>query len=94
MFDVRGGLGDKQGVLNTIKTEFDDFFQGRINNFGWQLVPLFDDADRKSKLAVCRMGQLMVNFEAMATKIWICWRLEELIIGEVHPPMEYVIHQD
>ncbi len=32
--------------------------------------------------------------EAMATNIWVCWRLEEFLNGEVHPPMEYVIHQD
>ncbi len=36
----------------------------------------------------------MAKFEAMATEIGICWRLEELINGEVHPPMEYIMHQD
>ncbi len=67
---------------------------GEINNFGRQFVPQFDNADSKSKLAACQMGQLMTKFEAMVTEIWICWRLEELINGEVHPPMEYAIHQD
>ncbi len=36
MLDVRGGLGNKQGVPNTIKTEFEDFFRDSINKFGWQ----------------------------------------------------------
>ncbi len=40
------------------------------------------------------MGQLMARFEAMATKIRSGRRFEELINGEVHPPTEYVIHQD
>ncbi len=35
----------------------------------------------------------MAKFEAMATKIWICWHLEEFIAGEVRPPMEYITHQ-
>ncbi len=92
--DVRGGLGSKQGVPTTSKTEFEDFFRGRINNFGPQFVPWLDDADRKCKRAACQMGQLMAKCEAMGTKIWICWRLEELVNGKVHPSMEYVIHQD
>ncbi len=92
--DVRGALGNKQGVTNTIKTEFEGFFRGKINDFGRQLVPRFDNADRKCKLAACQMGQLRAKFEAMATKIWICWRLEEVINGEFHLLMEYVIHQD
>ncbi len=61
---------------------------------GGDLFHGFDNADRKSNLVACQMGQLMVKFEAMATKMWICWRLETLVNGEVHPPMEYVIHQD
>ncbi len=73
---------------------FEDFFRGRINNCGRQLVHGFDNADRECKLAVCQMGQLMTRFEAMAPKIRICRRLEELINGLVHPPMEYVIHPD
>ncbi len=36
----------------------------------------------------------MAELEVMTTKIWICWRLKELINGEVHPPMEYDIHQE
>ncbi len=91
LLNVRGGLGNKQGVPNNIKTELEDFFRCRINDFGRQLVPRLDKAARKSKLATCQMGQLMAKFEVMATKIWICWRLEGLINGEVHPPMEYVI---
>ncbi len=79
---------------STNKTEFEDFFRSRIYNFGRQLVPRFDNADRKCKLAACQMGQLMTKFEAMTTKIWICWRLEELVNGAIHPPMKYVIHQD
>ncbi len=94
MLNVQGGLGNKQGVPNTIKTAFETFFLGRINNFGRQLVPRFDNADKKGKLAVCQMRQLMAKFEAMATKIGICWCLEELIDGEVHPSMENVVHQD
>ncbi len=73
---------------------FEDFFRGIINKFGWQLVPRFDNADRKGKLAACQMGQLMTKFEAVATKIRICWCLEELINVDVHPPMEYVRYQD
>ncbi len=65
MLDDRGGLGNKQGVPNTIKTEFEDFFRGNINNFGWQLVPRFDNSDRKCKLAACQVGQLMTKFEMM-----------------------------
>ncbi len=84
----------KCGVPITIKTAFEDFFRGRINKFGRQLVPGFDNADRKCKLAACQMGPLMAKFEARATKIWNCWRLEKFINGEVHPAMEYVIHQD
>ncbi len=30
----------------------------------------------------------------MATKISIYWRLGDIITGQVHPPLEYVIHQD
>ncbi len=56
LLDARGGLGNKQGVPNTIKTEFEDFFRGRINHFGRQLVPRFDNADRKSKFAACQMA--------------------------------------
>ncbi len=92
--NVQGGLGNKQGVPNTIKTAFEDFFRGRINNFGWQLVPRFNNADRKCELVAWQMGQLIVKFEAIATKIWICWRLKEFINWEVYPPMEYVIHHD
>ncbi len=36
----------------------------------------------------------MAKFEAIATKIWICWYLKDLINGEVHPPMEFVVHQN
>ncbi len=50
--------------------------------------------DRKSKHATCQTGQQAAKFEGMATEIWICWRLEELINGEVHPPMENIMHQD
>ncbi len=94
MLDVQGGLRNKQGGPNTIKTAFKDVFRGSINNFGRQLVPRFDNADRKGKLAACQMRQMMAKFEAMATKIGICWCLEELINKEVHPSMENVIHQD
>ncbi len=94
MLDVWEGLGNKQGVPKTIKTEFENFFRGRINNFGRQLVPLFDYADRNSKIAACQMGQVMTMFEAMATKIGIRWCLEELINGESSPSMEDVIHED
>ncbi len=94
MFDVRRGLGNKQGVPKTIKPAIEDFFLDRINNFGRQLVPRFDNVDSKCNLAACQMGQLMTKFEAMTTKIRIGWRFEELINGEVYPPMECVIHQD
>ncbi len=94
MLNVQGGLGNKQGVPNTIKTAVENFFRGRINSFGRQLVPRYDNADRKGKLAACQMRQLNAKFEAMATKIGICWCLEELINGEVHLSMENVIHQD
>ncbi len=94
MLNVQGALGNKQGGPNTIKTAFENFFRGRINNFGRQLVPRFDNADRKGKLAACQMRQLMAKFEAMATKIGICWCLEELINGEVPPSMENVVDQD
>ncbi len=94
VLNVQGALGNKQGVPNTIETAFENFFQGRINNFGRQLVPRFDNADRKGKLAACQMRQLMAKFEARATKIGISWYLEELIKGKVHLSMENVIHQD
>ncbi len=35
LLDVRGGLRNKQGVPNTIKTWFEDFSRGRINNKRW-----------------------------------------------------------
>ncbi len=73
---------------------FVDFLLGRTNNFGRQLVPRFDNANRKNTLAACQMRQLKTKFEPMVTKIWIGRCLEELIIVEVHPPMEYVVHQD
>ncbi len=85
---------NKQGVPNTIKTEFEDFFRGSINTLGRQLVPQFDHSDRKRKLAACQVGQLMTKFEATATKISIDWYLEELFNGEAHTSMEYIIHQD
>ncbi len=44
---------EQPGYLKTIKAKFDDFFRGSINNFGWQIVPRFDNADRKCKLAAC-----------------------------------------
>ncbi len=95
MLDVQGGLENEQSVPNTkIKMVFEDHFRGRINNSGRQLVPCFDNADRKSKFAACQMGQLIAKFEAMATKIWNCWCLEELFNREDHPPIEYVMHQD
>ncbi len=56
-------------VPNAIKTEFEDFFRGSINNFGQQLVQRFDSADRKCTLAACHVGQLMTEFEAMAMEI-------------------------
>ncbi len=62
MFGVRRGLVSKQGVPNTIKTAFENVLRGRINNFGRQLVPQFDNAGRKSKLAACQIGQLMALF--------------------------------
>ncbi len=64
--DVRTALGNKQGVPNTIKVDFEDF-----NSFGRQFVPRINNPDRKRKLAACQMGQLMAKFEAMAPKIWI-----------------------
>ncbi len=94
MLNVVGGLVNKQGAPNTIKTAFENVFRGRIINFGRQLVPRFDNADRKSNLAACQMRQVMAKFEAMTTKIGICWCLEKLINGEVHPFMENVVHQD
>ncbi len=94
MWNVLGGLGNKQGVPNTIKTAFEKFLRGSINKFGRQLVPRFDNANRKCKLAACQMRQLMTKFKAMATKIGIGWCLEELINGEVHPSMENVVNQD
>ncbi len=32
MLDVRGGLGNKQGVPNTIRADFEDFFRDSIKN--------------------------------------------------------------
>ncbi len=94
MLNVQGGLGNKQVVPNTIKKAFENFFRGRINNFGRQLVPRFDNVDRRGKLSACQMRQRMAKFKAMATKIGISWCREELINGEVHPSMEKVIHND
>ncbi len=74
--------------------ESENSIQGSINNFRRLLVPRFDNADRKGKLAACQMRQLMAKFEAMATKIGICWCIEELIDGEIHPSTGNVIHQD
>ncbi len=51
MLNIRGGLRNKWGVQSTIKTELEDIFRGTINFFGRQLVPRFDNADRKGKLA-------------------------------------------
>ncbi len=69
----------KWGVPNTIDAVFEDFFRGSIDNFGQQLSPRFDNADRKRKLAACRVDQLMMKFEAIATKIRIGRYLEELL---------------
>ncbi len=94
MLNVQGGLGNKQGAPNNNKTAFENFFRGRINNFGRQPIPRFDNADRKGKRAACQMRQLMAMIEAMATKSGMCWCLEELINGEVHPSKENVVRQD
>ncbi len=48
--DVQGGSGNKKRVQSTIKTAFEDFFRGRINNFGRQLGPRLDNGDRKRNL--------------------------------------------
>ncbi len=69
MFDVRGGLGNKRGIPNTIKTDFEDFFQGNINKFGCSLF--HSSKDRNSKNVANQMGQLMAKFEAMATNMGI-----------------------
>ncbi len=86
MLNVQGGLGNKQGIPNSIKKTSEHFFRGRNNNFGRQLVPRFDNAGRKGKLAACQMRQLMAKFKAMATTIGICWCLEELINGRFTLP--------
>ncbi len=75
---------DVQRVTNTIQ----------LNNSGRQLVPRFDNSDRKRNLVARQVGQLMRKFEAMASKILIGWCFEKLFKEEVHPPMEHVIHQD
>ncbi len=71
MLDVRTVLGNEQGVSNTIKTEFEDFFLCSNNNLERQLAPWFDDSDKERKLAAYLVGQLMAKLEAMATKIII-----------------------
>ncbi len=81
-------------MSQTSLRQFDDFFRGNINNLRRQLVPQFDNSDRKYKLVACQVEQLMTMFEAMATEIWIGWCLDELGNLEVHRPMKYVIHQD
>ncbi len=94
MYEFRTLSGIKQGIPNIIETKLEDFFRGSIANIGRQLVPRFGNADRKSELAACQMGQLMTKLEVMATKNWIGGCLGELVSGEFHPLMEYVIHQD
>ncbi len=63
MLDVQDGLGNKHGVLDVIKTEFENLFRGSINNFGRPLIPRFDNADWKCILAACQMGQMMGSLE-------------------------------